>query len=124
MSGAVAALAGMAGVPGIIQGIASGAGASPQSATVGNTGGVSVGATAGSWVLPANAGVAALYQVKVDVTGGSFTSGDATGSYLDCSSTRTWTRTGAGTVTFNVTFREKASGLVRGGTTGATLTVV
>lgn len=123
MSGALAWLRALGRAAGIIQAISNGSGVSPQSFGVNSNGQYANGGSAGNWVVPTNAATAANYQVKVDVTGGSFTSGEVTGTYVDCSSTRTWTRTGAGTVTFTVTFREKGSGVVRGSTAGVTLTV-
>lgn len=125
MSGALAAMAG--GPPGIIQSLGAGAGGVGSSSFgLENDGDLTInGVDGGSdWVSPANAEVAALYQVKVDVTSGSFTSGDSTGSYLDLSASRSWTRTGTGTVNYNVTFREKATGIVRSAQTGLIMTVL
>ena len=88
-----------------------------------NDGSLTVSGSSGNWVTPATAGVAALYQVKVDVTLGSFSTG-TTGSYLDLSTTRTWTIVSAGdpeSVTFTVTIREKATGIVRRTQAGVTL---
>lgn len=82
----------------------------------------------GNWVSPATAGLAALYQVKIDVTAGAFTAGpgaipsDSTGSFIDLSTSRHWFRNAAGTVTFNATIREKATGLVRSIQSGVMLT--
>lgn len=126
MSGAIALLAAMGGAPGVINP------SLPDGDSIGGTAlfslvndgtfaiGDGSGPATGSWVTP-NA-FASYYQVQVDVTSGSFSSG-TTGSYLDLSSTRTWTKTSAGTVTFTVTIREKATGLVRSTQTGKTLTV-
>lgn len=113
--------------PGAIQSLGAGAGgAGTSSFGLENDGDLTInGVDGGSdWVLPANATVAAFYQVKVDVTSGSFTSGDSTGSYLDLSSSRSWTRTGTGTVNYNVTFREKATGIVRSTQNGLTMPVL
>lgn len=119
MSGILAALAAGTAPPGVFATSLPDLGnAAPQSVAVSNAGhwvgGDTVGgATDVAWITPQSAFVAAFYQVKVDVTGGAFTTGDVTGSYLDCATTRGWGRTTAGTVTFNVTFREKGTGIVR-----------
>lgn len=79
----------------------------------------------GNWVTPADTTTAGYFQVKVDITaGGPFDDTDAgTGTYLDLSTTRTWAISSAvGSVTFTVTIREKASGIVRKTYTGQTLT--
>jgi hypothetical protein len=79
----------------------------------------------GNWVTPASAVIAAMYQVKVDVNAGSFTSGTV-GSFIDLSSTRLWSLNEAAppsttTVTFTLTIREKATGIVRSVQAGKTL---
>jgi hypothetical protein len=112
-----------AGAPGVIAGAATGANSAVGVLTIANDGTGSCGTTNKNWVAPATATVAAFYEVKIDVTAGAFTAGSATGSYLDCATSRTWTRAGAGTVTFNATFREKATGIVRSTQTGLTLIV-
>src|SRR3990167_2007421 len=106
------------GAPGVINAaLPNGSVAGSATATwqLNNDGSLTVSGSSGNWVTPATAGVAALYQVKVDVTLGSFSTG-TTGSYLDLSTTRTWTIVSAGdpeSVTFTVTIREKATGIVR-----------
>lgn len=125
MSGALAAIS-AGGPPGIIQSLGAGAGGVGSSSFgLVNDGSLTInGSGSGSWVLPANSGVAAFYQAKVDVTSGSFTAGDTTGSYLDLSTSRSWTRTGTGTVNYDVTFREKATGIVRSTQTGLVMEVL
>jgi hypothetical protein len=81
------------------------------------------GAGTTDWITPSDATTAAFYQVKTEVTSGSFSTDPSAGSYLDCSSTRTWIKSVAGTVIFNMTFREKASGAVRKVYTGMSITV-
>ncbi|MEO8467978.1 MAG: hypothetical protein ABI640_21880, partial [Gammaproteobacteria bacterium] len=71
------------------------------------------GANVGNWVTPATAVVAAYYQIKTVVNSGSFSTDPSAGSYIDLSSSRTWTKSAVGTVNFTVTIREKASGIVR-----------
>lgn len=85
---------------------------------------ISTGQT-GSWVTPATSAIAALYEAQVTVTSGSFSAG-TTGSYLDLSTSRTWSRSdppppGVANVVFNVSIREKATGVVRNAQTGLTL---
>ena len=46
----------------------------------------------GDWIVPNNA-APGLYEVRATVTSGSISSGDATGSWLALTSTRTWTVT-------------------------------
>jgi hypothetical protein len=77
--------------------------------------------TTTDWVSPADSKIAAFYQVKVDPTSGSFTSGSATGTYFDCSSNPSWSKSGGGVVTFTATIREKVTGLVRQTYVGLTL---
>lgn len=125
MSGVLLAVPATA--PGVIQDIGAGAGGSGSSSFgLENDGDLTInGVDGGSdWVSPASTAVAAFYQAKVDVTSGSFTSGDSTGSYLDLSTSRSWTRTGTGTVNYDVTFREKATGIVRSTQTGLVMTVL
>lgn len=108
------------GVPGTIQSVNSISGASPCDYTVKNDGSIeSLGVGNGTWLSPANSAIAALYQVKVDATSGAFDSG-TTGTWLDCSTSRSWLKSG-GTVTFTISFREKATGNVRNVQTGVTL---
>jgi hypothetical protein len=57
--------------------------------------------------------IAAYYQVKTSVTAGTFDTDPSAGSYLDLSSTRTWIKAAIGTVSFDVTIREKATGFIR-----------
>lgn len=131
MSGALLILL-TSGAPGVFAASlpnGSSTGATPAAWQLKNDGTYSIrtGLT-GSWVSPNSAIVAAYYQVKVDVNSGSFTAGDAgapsdsTGVYLDMSSSRIWYRNSAGVVNFNVSFREKATGLVRKVYSGVTLT--
>lgn len=81
------------------------------------------GVGTGNWVNPASSAIASLYQVKTDVTGGAFTVDPSAGTYVDLSSTRTWTKTGSGTVTFTISFRLKQNGTFLGSQTGVTITV-
>lgn len=117
---------GLGGAPGVINGALPNGALAAATATwrLNNDGTYTIdGQPAGNWVTPASATVAAFYQVKVDITLGAFSTG-TTGSYVDLSSTRTWTMDSAGdpeSVTFDVTFREKAAGLVRSTQTGLTL---
>lgn len=122
MSGAIAAMLGAAGAPGVITTtISNGSGASPATFEIGSAGQyVNGGGASADWVTPATSGNAAHYQVKVDPTAGAFDTG-TTGTFLDCSSPRTYTKS-AGVVTFTVTFREKATQFVRRTITGITLT--
>lgn len=124
MTGAVLLLAAMGGAPGVIN-------ASPGAYSAAQSGGASLNVNAngslsgsghagGSWITPANAAFAAGYQVKVDATAGAFSTG-TTGTWLDCSTGPGWSRTGASVVTFTISFREKASGLVRATVTGEEL---
>lgn len=112
--------------PGVIQDVGNAGGVGSSSFGLENDGDLTLnGADGGNnWVNPATAAIAAHYQVKVDVTSGAFTSGDSTGTYLDLSSSRSWTRTGTGTVNYNVTFREKATGIVRSTQNGKTMAVL
>ncbi len=127
MSGFMQVMLATYGAPGVINGSLPNGGVSdPADATwqLSNDGSYSIsGASAGNWVDPASSTVAAYYQVKVDATSGAFSSG-GTGSWLDLSTSRAWTKTSVGSVTFTVTIREKASGTVRSTQTGVTLTVV
>lgn len=122
MTGAVTAMLGSAGAPGVITTtINNGTNTSPATFEIGSAGQYVNGSGASAdWVTPATSGNAALYQVKVDATVGGFDTG-TTGTFLDCSSPRTYTKS-AGTVTFTVTFREKATQVVRSTITGVTLT--
>lgn len=79
------------------------------------------GQSTGNWVSPASTLVATFYEVKIDATAGSFTGG-TTGSFLGLGTTRQWTKTTAGAVTFTVTIRDKASGLILSVQSGKTLT--
>jgi hypothetical protein len=128
MSGALAAMLSGGGAPGVITSSLP-AGSNTGSCDYqfdnngnGHTGDGAGGSLSLTWVNPQTTTVAAFYEVKVDVTAGSFTSG-TTGSYLDMATTRGWTKTVPGTVTFNVTFREKATGIVRRVITGVSITV-
>lgn len=117
MSGALAAMIGLSGAPGVING------ALPDStSSVGGAGFelqndgdcvASNGAGTGTvdWVTPSDTTTAAYYEAKVDATAGSFSSG-TTGTWLALSSSRSWT-INTGSVTFNVSIREAVTGLVR-----------
>lgn len=120
MSGALAALL-FSGVPGVFTSSLVGESeASPALWSVLNDGTYTSNTESlGVWVTPATSAVAALYQVKVDATSGAFTTG-TTGTWLDCSSNQSWTKI-LGSVTFTVSFREKASGIVRKTQTGIVL---
>lgn len=121
MSGALAAVAGNS-VGAINQSLPNGTQIVSSVWQLNNDGTYTIaGVSDANWVTPASAPIAALYQVKVDVTSGSFTAGDTTGSFLDLSTTRGWAKTGAGTVEFTVTIREKASTTVRTVQAGHTL---
>jgi hypothetical protein len=126
MTGVLGALIGAGGVPGVINGSLP-SGVSTLGATAGftiqsnGTYNISTGQL-GNWVTPASGTIAALYQVKVDPTSGSFTGGAATGTWLDCSTTRGWNLDPDNAVTFTISFREKATGIVRSVQTGITLT--
>lgn len=128
MSGALATLLGSSGAPGIINAsLPNGSNAGSSDWTLANDGSGDTGDGAGgalffNWVLPPSAVIAAFYQVKVDVTAGAFSVG-TTGVFLDLSVTRGWTKTVPGTVTFTVTIREKATGVVRTVQAGKTLIV-
>jgi len=116
MSGALSVVASLAGAPGTINmaDVFNSAGA-PRTFDVNADGTYDIGSdTAISYVVPATAGIAAFYQVKVDVTAGAFSSGSSTGTWIDCSSAPSWVKSAAGTVSFDVSFREKATGLARG----------
>src|SRR5688572_6615318 len=126
MSGALVAILGTAGAPGIINGSLpngtedAGGGTDVATWQLQDDGDYAItnndSALSGDWVTPSETSVAALYQVRVDPTSGSFTDGPgaipsaSTGTYLDCSTTRSWF-CNSGSVTFDVSFREKASGL-------------
>lgn len=128
MSGAAAAFMTGSGAPGVISSsLPNGSNAGSSDWTLandgsGDTGDGAGGATLFNWVLPPSTVTATFYQVKVDVTAGSFTLGTV-GSFLDLSTTRGWTKTVPGTVTFTVTIREKATGIVRTVQAGKTLIV-
>ena len=129
MSGVLTHRIGIAGAPGIFATTLS-SGTNPTSCEfqIQNDGehlfgdGAS-GATTEDWITPSDTNTAAYYQVKSDVTAGSFNTDPSAGVYLDCSTTRTWIKTAAGTVTFTLTFREKGSGLIRKTYAGMTMTV-
>lgn len=80
------------------------------------------GAAYQAWVTPQNSTYAALYQVKVDVTSGSLDLG-TTGTWLDCSTTRSWVKTTVGTVVMTFSFREKGSTVVVRTIAGVSMTV-
>lgn len=118
MSGALAAMLVGGGAPGILSTVPGASNALSASWQLVNDGTYSVGdgaggASTGNWVTPATAPVAAYYQVKTVVTAGSFTTDPSAGSYLDLSTSRIWIKSVVGTVSFDVTVREKATGIVR-----------
>lgn len=87
---------------------------------------ISTGLT-GNWVSPASTTLAAFYQVKVDLTAGEFDGGPPTGEWLDLSTNRSWALSYlevSNQVTFNVSIREKATGVVRSVQNGLTLEVI
>jgi hypothetical protein len=88
----------------------------------GHTGDGAGGALAFTWVSPQTTTVAAMYDVKVDVTSGAWTSG-TTGTWLNLGTTRGWVKSSVGTVIFTVSFRETATGIVRGTLPGVTVVV-
>ena len=126
MSGATQIfMAMMGGAPGVIMSASpDGVGTATATYQLKNDGTYAISPSeTGNWVTPASSTIAAYYQVKVDVTLNSFSTG-TTATWLDLSTTRTWTLDSAGdleTVTFDVSFREKASGIVRRVITGVTL---
>lgn len=108
----------LGGPPGIFQTIPSVSGASPCDFTVKSDGTIeSLAVSQGPWISPGSA--AAYYEVKVDPTSGTFSSG-ATGTWLACTSNRSWFKS-SGTVTFTISFREAATGVVRKTQAGVTL---
>ena len=115
MSGILMA-AGSGGIPGAINssaGAYSAASSGGASLNVNNDGTLTgSGHPGGAWLSPAVAAFAAEYQVKVDATAGAFTTG-TTGTWLDCSTTRSWSRDPGSVVTFTISFREKTTGIVR-----------
>jgi hypothetical protein len=58
-----------------------------------------------NWVTPATSGVAANYEVMVHVTSGSFTSGTLD-TWQACSTQRQWLKAIAGTVNYEMSFRQ------------------
>lgn len=118
-------MAGMGGAPGVINGVASGSSSvGAAGLDIENDGDYVVsngaGTATGEWVAPSTTTVAAFYEVKIDPTSGTFDSG-TTGSYLGLGTTRSWSKN-SGTVTYNATWREIATGIVRKTQTGLTLT--
>lgn len=123
--GAAALLAAMGGAPGVINGAPSGSSAIGAAGwELQNDGDFVVsdgaGALNGEWLSPSEAAFAARFEVKVDATSGSFDSG-TTGSFVSLGTTRSWSKN-TGTVIFNATYREIATGVVRRVDTGLTLT--
>lgn len=111
--------------PGVIAGVVSGSSSSGAAGLdIENDGDYVVsngaGVANGEWVTPSNTIIAAFYEVKIDPTSGTFDSG-TTGSYVSLDSTRAWSKD-SGTVTFDATWREIATGIVRLTQTGLTLT--
>lgn len=68
-----------------------------------------------TWCVPKNSTVGNGYWARLDVTAGSSPTGSATGSWLQLSSTRTWTWTQAGigstSATFNLRIAEDSGGV-------------
>lgn len=68
-----------------------------------------------TWCVPKNLTVGDGYWARLDVTAGSSPTGSATGSWLQLSSTRTWTWTQAGlgstSATFNLRIAEDSGGV-------------
>lgn len=119
MSGVLAAALGF-GAPGLLNQSSWADAADPGGASlnVNNDGTFDgSGSPGGDWVTPALASVAAFYQIKVDATSGSFSSG-TTGTWLDLSSTQSWSRNAGDSVGFALQIREKLSTLVRLSITG------
>ena len=117
MSGALLVAAAHLRAPGVIQtSIGSGSAASNCTLVLKNDGAYTMsGAGGGAWVAPAVAAVAQHYQVKVDMVSGTLSSG-TTGTWIDCDSAdsnRTWVEN-SGSCVITLTYREKATGLVRG----------
>lgn len=118
MSGATAMMMASVGAPGILAVVPGASNSFSASWEMHNDGTYLVGdglggAATGPWVAPTNATVAAFYQVKTAVTAGAFSVDPSAGSFIDLSSTRIWSKSSVGTVTFTVTIREKATGIVR-----------
>lgn len=117
MSGILNVLASGGGAPGVINGALPDSTSSLGSAAfeMQNDGDLVVSNGAGvstvDWVTPSDTTTAAFYEVKVDATSGAFSSG-TTGTWLALSTTRSWT-IDTGSVTFNVSIREAATGIVR-----------
>lgn len=134
MSGILGILAGSSAVPGILnQSLPSGSAADPATAVfgLGNAGTYNIGTlgaeeSTGDWVVPSETDIAALYQVKFDMTSGGLAAGsDATATWLDLSTGRAWLINAAsgGGVGFDISFREKATQLLRHTQTGLTLII-
>jgi hypothetical protein len=123
LSGALSILVGHGGAPGSLNGaLPNGGQAVGANFAIKNDGTYLIDAgLSGSWVTPN--GNAALFDIMVTVTGGAFTSGAATGAWLNLGTTRTWTRTGSGVVTFTVQFRVAATGQIVSTQAGITVTV-
>lgn len=81
--------------------------------------GTGTGAPSSTWVTPAAAATAAFYQIHVSATGDTATlTGDSLDTWLDLSSSRSWTLSapgapGSAVVGLAVQIREKATGIVR-----------
>ncbi len=113
----------MGGVPGVVGGAGNGLAGTAIQYDIKNDGNWTyTGVGNAAWVTPATSAVAAGFQVKLDITGGSLNTG-TTGTFLDCSTTRSWTKTSVGVCTFTLTWREKATGIVRKTQTGLTIEV-
>jgi hypothetical protein len=125
MSGAHAMFLAVSGAaPGVINGaLPNGTLETEATFFLGNDGTYSIAGATGNWVTPATSAIAAFYQVRVVVTAGFFASG-TTDTWLDMSSNRSWVcQDGvAVSATFTVTFREKASQVVRSTQAGVVLT--
>jgi hypothetical protein len=125
VSGILQAMAAcVGGVPGVINGaLPSGTTETEATFFLENNGAYDIVGATGNWVTPATSVVAAFYQVRVDVTAGGFATG-TTGTWLDMSSNRTWVcQDGvAASATFTISFREKATTVVRSTQAGIVLT--
>lgn len=124
MSGALALRLGLTGAPGVINrnaGAYSAAQSGGASVNVNANGTLSgSGHPGANWVTPTNSTTAAAYQVKVDATAGTFSLG-TTGTWIDCSTGPGWSKAVTGSVTFTISFREKATTLVRATIAGEVL---
>lgn len=126
MSGILLAMAGMSGAaPGVVSiGNESITGVGVGQAIInyendGDLTGTGTGAPSSTWVNPHTTTVAAFYQIFASATGDTATlTGAALDTWLDLSSTRSWTLSapgapGSAVVSLAVQIREKATTIVR-----------